>query len=218
MGYNAVIFDLDGTLLNSLDDLADSCNKVLEQKGFQTHPIDNYKIYVGAGMYQLVESILPKSEQEPSLIKECMRVVRMNYADNWNNKSALYAGISDLLDSLVKGGVKISILSNKPQVYTVKCVDGFLAKWNFNPVFGQRDHVLKKPSPVAAFEIADYFNLSPDNFAFVGDSSIDMETALNAGMVGIGVLWGFRNKEELSAAGAKHIVSNPLELKEILLG
>ncbi|MBT8333799.1 MAG: HAD family hydrolase [Deltaproteobacteria bacterium] len=206
-----VIFDLDGTLLNTLDDLADAANKMLRLHGFTPHPTDAYRTFVGDGLFVLIKRITP-AHTSKEMLQSCMGVFQREYEGNWNNKTALYPEIDTMLNRLTELQVNIAILSNKPDNYTKKCVGEFLASHDFYPVFGQREHIERKPSPTGALEIAKKLNAAPRSCLFVGDSSVDMKTGNAAGMVSIGVSWGFRTESELLEAGAQHIIHHPLEL------
>jgi phosphoglycolate phosphatase len=208
---SVVIFDLDGTLLDTLDDLADAANRMLRLQGFAPHPIDAYRTFVGDGLFVLIKRITPSNISEDKLLR-CMRIFEQQYETNWNNKTALYPGIETMLNRLTELQVHIAILSNKPDNYTKKCVNKFLVSHDFYPVLGQREHIERKPSPTGALEIANKLNAAPRSCIFVGDSSVDMKTGNAAGMISIGVSWGFRTESELLEAGAQHIIHHPLEL------
>ena len=208
---NAVIFDLDGTLLNTLDDLADAANKMLSLHGFAPHPTEAYRTFVGDGLFVLIKRITPEHTSK-EMLQSCMRVFQREYEANWNNKTSLYPEIDTMLNRLTALQVKIAILSNKPDNYTKKCVGEFLASYKFYPVFGQRENIARKPAPTGALEIAEKLNVAPRSCLFVGDSSVDMKTGNAAGMTSIGVSWGFRSEPELLESGAQHIINHPLEL------
>lgn len=208
----AVIFDLDGTLIDSLADIANSANAVLTSFAFPSHPIDDYRQFIGDGVAMLFSRALPAAHRHETLIGQCVERMRVEYGNRWNADSAPYDGMLDLLRDLRDRGIRLGVLSNKPQLFSQKCADEFFPQGTFDLVFGQREGVPRKPDPAGALEIAAALALSPSQCAFVGDSSIDIETACRAGMLPIGVRWGFRSADELQAAGAQRILAHPREL------
>lgn len=215
--YKAVIFDLDGTLLDSLEDLADSMNTVLEKCGFPTYPIDNYKYFVGDGMYTLVKRALPESERkDEKTVKKCFLMMKEEYDRRWDNKTRPYSQIPELLNTLDQLGVKKAVLSNKLHEFTKAVVSNLLSDWKFEVVLGQRAQVPKKPDPTGALEIAERLDISPNKFLYLGDTDVDMKTANRAKMHAVGVLWGFREADELLENGAKTLIENPLQLLDLL--
>ncbi len=216
MPYKAIVFDLDGTLLDTLYDLGDSVNRVLSANGFLTHDIGAFRSFVGDGATMLITRALPENKRTAKIIGRCTEAFMRDYHKNWNKKSKTYEGIPELLDSLGPRGIKLAILSNKPHFLTEKCVEGFFSKWRFREIIGQRGCAPRKPDPAAAIEIAGKLDLRSSDFLFVGDSSIDMKTAIAAGMFPVGVRWGFRPAEELKAAGAGVIVDRPMDIIHLL--
>lgn len=216
----AVIFDLDGTLLDTLQDLADSGNAVLKARGFPIHAKEDYRTFIGNGMLNLVRDIFPEGHRpaEGEETEEMLREYRAAYARNWRNTTVVFTGIAELLDELKARRVPIGVLSNKAHDFTVKCVDAFLADWSWDVVLGARDGIERKPDPTGAFEAASLLGVSPEDCFFVGDSDVDIHTARNAGMRAIGVSWGFRPVEELLEAGAEAIINAPGDLLELLGG
>ena len=217
MRYQAVIFDLDGTLIDSLTDLAEAGNRVLAEMKMDVHPLAAYRIFVGDGLETLIQRILPKESRTESTIAEAIQRFRIDYGNNWHINTTLYPGIPDLLNQLTDAGLSMSILSNKPHVFTGLCVEHFLSNWHFEQILGHRPEVPKKPDGSGAVEIAKTLQLSPSQILFIGDSAVDMQTAANAGMDGAGVLWGFRGADELRQNGATYLASTPSELGQILL-
>ena len=216
----AVLFDLDGTLLDTLNDLATSGNELLTSRGLPTHPVEAYKTFIGDGMLNLVRRIFPEesrpAEGEP--IQRALEEYRVAYSRNWKNTSCLFPGIAGLLDELKQRGIPIGILSNKAHDFTLKCVGEFLSNWEWDIVLGHREGKEKKPNPEGAIEAAEILGLAPKDCFFVGDSDVDMRTAVNAGMHPIGVTWGFRSPGELGGAGAEKIVESADELLGVLGG
>ncbi len=216
MGYKALIFDLDGTLLDTLEDIAAAANRMLVSMNMPTHPVEAYRLFVGNGMESLLTIILPEQQRTPSIIAEAVLRFKDDYSKNWRVKTSMYDGISEMLDTLETMEYPLSILSNKPDNFTRSCVEQLLPKWQFYPLFGQRQDVPKKPDPQVALEIAQKLSVVPAEILFVGDSSVDMKTATNAGMDAAGVLWGFRSADELSENGARYLIRHPRELLAIL--
>lgn len=217
MSYQAVLFDLDGTLLDTLDDLANAGNRVLAARALPVHPVAAYRYFVGDGVATLVERILPPELRSAEEIGQSVADFQREYAANWDEHSAPYPGIAAMLDALVAGGLRLAVLSNKPEDFTRLCVERLLAPWPFDPVFGQHAGVPKKPDPAGALAAAQALQLAPREILYVGDTSIDMRTARAAGMDPVGVLWGFRGAAELQAAGAARLISDPAELVPIAL-
>lgn len=214
--YQAVIFDLDGTLLDALDDIADAANRVLARRGFPTHPLDHYRFFVGDGSKVLMTRALPQKERSPNNIHSCFEGFRAEYRQNWNVKTKPYAGVIKMLNQLAVKNVKLSVLSNKPHEFTRKCVAKFFSHWNFAMVCGQRESIPMKPDPQGALEIARLLGINPAEFLYLGDSAVDMQTALAAGMFPVGALWGFRSAEELQRSGAGILIENPTDLIDLI--
>ncbi len=212
----AVLFDLDGTLLDTLRDLAASGNEVLAGRGLPPHPLDAYRVYIGNGMVNLARDIFPEP-QRPRTDEEVAAVLaeyRAAYARNWRNTSAPYPGIAELLDRLAAAAVPCGVVSNKAHDFTLDCVDAFLGGWRWAAVVGHREGHPRKPDPAGALEAAARIGVAPEDCLFVGDSDVDMMTARNAGMRALGVAWGFRPVDELRAAGAGAILEQPRDLLE----
>jgi phosphoglycolate phosphatase len=209
-----VIFDLDGTLLDSIEDIASSMNKVLESLQLPTHKIEDYKHFVGGGVDILVENAL--SNQSKEIKYEVIKRFKIEYDGKLHSKTLPYDGIYELLDELKKLDINLAVLSNKPHEFTVSYVNHFFKNYNFKEIHGQKKDVPKKPDPKAALDIVKCLDSSCENTYFIGDTKIDMQTAKSANMTAIGVLWGFRDKKELRDFGADFIVSNPLEILKII--
>lgn len=216
MPYKAAVFDLDGTLLDTLADIADAANRVLAKRGFPVHEVDKYHYFVGNGARILMTRVLPEKERRPDLIQECYEAFRMEYGAGWNRKTKPFPGIDTLLDRLSAKNIKLNVLSNKPHEFTQKCINAFLSDWNFRIVLGQRESIPLKPDPAGAFEIVKQLNLEPADFLYIGDTAIDMQTAVAAGMFPVGVLWGFHTAKELKEGGAKALIKYPTDLLDLL--
>ena len=212
----ACIFDLDGTLINSLEDLAEGINRMLDDHGYPRQPIEAFPLYIGDGVRSLVLKALPESVLESEDIEARVADYQRHYQDTWKDKTSPYPGITDLLKTLHAEGFKLAVLSNKPHAFTQLCCDHFFPDVSFEVVFGARPNVPRKPDPAGAFEIAEILGLKPDECAFIGDSGFDMATAVNAGMLPVGVTWGFRDEEELRSFGAKVLISQAEELLAVL--
>ncbi|MBW1690356.1 MAG: HAD family hydrolase [Deltaproteobacteria bacterium] len=216
MAYKAVIFDLDGTLLNTLDDLGNAVNRVLAERGFSAHAIDEYRSFIGNGVEKLINRALPEQNRNEDTVRACLEAFREDYHKNWNVNTRPYEGIPELLDALKERGLKVAVLSNKPDDTTNLCVAELLPKWRFDVVLGHRDGTPHKPDPAGALEIAQRLDIPPAEFLYLGDSGVDMETAIAARMFPVGVLWGFREADELEESGAQALISHPLEVLEVL--
>jgi len=210
--HRAVLFDLDGTLLNTLEDLAIAVNRGLSSLGFPQHPAEKYKYFIGWGREEMVAKAIPQDHRDSMTIERAVEICDIHYAQHWADNTSLYPGISEMLDELASRSIKMSILSNKPHDFTVSMVKRFLANWKFESVRGAAPGVPHKPDPTAAGQIAGEMKICPGEFLYLGDSDIDMQTAVNAGMYPVGALWGFRTASELKAGGAAALIARPLEL------
>lgn len=210
--FKAVVFDLDGTLLDTIQDIANAMNTVLQRYDFPVHDLNSYRFFIGSGIAKLVERALPsdisESTKYPKLVEEFLE----EYALHLDKFTAPYNGIVELLDGLTQLGVPLAILSNKADEFMDEVVSSHFAKWSFVVVMGARYGLPTKPDPYSAFEIAEIMQLQPSEIVYLGDSDIDMQTAVNAGMYGVGAAWGFRSVEELSANGANLVIQHPCEL------
>jgi phosphoglycolate phosphatase len=216
LGFRAILFDLDGTLLDSLEDIARSANQVLRQLGHPVHPLQAYKLFIGDGLSVLFQRALPPGKQGKDVIDQCLKEFESVYSQGWDISTKAYNGIPELLDALSATAIDLAILSNKPDPFAKKCVNKFLAEWKFRVVFGDRPGIPRKPDPAGAQEIAQQLDLRPEHVLYLGDTAVDMLTAKRAGMYPVGASWGFRTAEELWSNGAEKVVSHPLELLSIL--
>lgn len=208
----AVIFDLDGTLLDTLEDIADAVNAGLAANGFPPHSKETYRTFIGKGADNLVFRALPKEARDEATVKRCLAGFHEVYSRNWNKKTRPYPGIAQLLDALISRGIKLAVLSNKPQRFTSLCVTEQLSRWTFEAVLGASETLPLKPDPAGALEIARRLTIAPKDFIYIGDSAIDIKTARAAGMFAVGALWGFRGREELEQAGAQALIERPEQL------
>ncbi len=216
MTYKAVLFDLDGTLVDTLEDLADVMNGILQKRGYPVHPVDSYRYRVGWGLKVAAEKSLPAEALTPVIIEECIQEFLSVYGARPVVKTKPYDGIPEVLDELENRGIKKMILSNKPDPLTQRVAEILLDSWKFEAIQGSQKEIPKKPDPAAAFDMCRSLDISPDSVLYLGDSAVDMETAVNAGMYPLGVLWGFRDEEELRDAGAAGVIADPLEILPFL--
>jgi phosphoglycolate phosphatase len=212
----AVLFDLDGTLLDTLDDLAESMNAVLRRHGLPLHSNDEYKLYVGDGIENLVRRSLPSGVGDAAMVAGYVAGMRAAYLERWDRISRPYQGVPEMLAALQARGLRMAVLSNKPQAMTDLCVDKLLEGFVFDEVRGARADVPKKPDPTAALEIAKAVDTPPCEWLYLGDTGTDMRTAVAAGMYPVGALWGFRDASELSGDGARSLIAAPHQLIEMV--
>ena len=214
--FKGVIFDLDGTLINSVEDIADAMNTMLEQNNLPTHNLKTYQGFLGSGIKVLLKKAIAEKSNEKEFMGKCWNEMIAIYTSNCTNKTKPYNGIIDLLDTIVSQKIKIAILTNKADHLAKKIVAELFSTYNFEAVIGLTSEETKKPNPITALQISKLFGMNPKEILFVGDSGIDMQTATNAGMFGVGVTWGYRDKNELIANGAKFILNQPSDLFKIL--
>ncbi len=211
MQYAGFIFDLDGTLLDTLDDLAYTGNMVLSEFGFPTHETEAYRYLVGNGLRVLFEKATPDNTSDKDIIRCCLMFGQV-YEKTWNRVTKPYQGINKMLCQLKEKNIKLAVLSNKPDRFTQTYISHFWSDDIFNFGFGQRENIPKKPDPAGIFEIAELMKLTREQLVYVGDSSVDMQTGKNSGVFTVGVSWGFRSVEELQQNGADIIIEDPMEL------
>lgn len=216
MKYRGVVFDFDGTLMDTLQDLADSVNSVLGQSGFQQHTLEEYRHFVGEGIEELARRVLPEGHRDQDTVTRTLAAVRKEYRRRWPDHTRPYPDIPGLLDALTARGMKMAIVTNKPDDSTRNMAASLLPAWKFDVIMGATEDLPRKPDPQGAIEAARLMGLPPGAILYVGDSDIDMKTANAAGMYAVGALWGFRTADELLRNGAKALIGNPLELLELL--
>ena len=209
--FKAVIFDLDGTLLYTLDDLADSLNSVLAEEGLPVHDNDSYRLMIGNGLDMLVARALPNGMRIPAHVRPIAQKFAARYREVQCRKTRPYPDVEILLKNLLERELKLAVLSNKAHPNTLEVVEHYFP-CVFSCVLGMRQEVPLKPDPTAALEVARSLSLNPADFIFLGDSDVDMKTARNAGMFPVGAAWGYRSPDELLRAGAGAIIEAPLDL------
>lgn len=207
-----VVFDLDGTLINSLEDLADSANWMLLQHGYPTHPVDAYRYFVGDGMRKLIERILPLEERNDVRIEQCKAEFVAYYTIHMEDKTVVYPGMIELLKELKDRGLKIAVATNKVHIAVAPLMAKYFPGIRFDSMIGQREGIPVKPHPQIMYDILKDTGCQPSEALHVGDTATDMQLAHSAGVTPVGVLWGYRPLEELQEAGAKFIIEKPEEL------
>ncbi len=216
MSFQAILFDLDGTLLDTLEDLGNTANLVLARNGFPVHSLNAYRYFVGDGVAMLFRRALPENKRNDDTVCICVQAFIEAYSRNWNMNTKPYDGVTEMLDALAVRGIKMAILSNKPDDFTRQCVTEFLSDWTFDMVLGQRNSQPLKPDPSGAKEIAKCLCVPPSDFIYLGDTAIDMRTAVAAGMFPVGALWGFRTGKELLENGARVLIERPQEILNLV--
>lgn len=212
-----VIFDLDGTLLNSIEDLGNSCNYILAKHDFPTHAMEKYNYFVGNGVSKLIERALPETHRSPEFVEQMRKEFISYYSLHAHDKTVPYAGIMELLNKLHARNIKLAVASNKFDAGTKALVAQYFGSFEFVAVYGQREGIVPKPDPTIVYDIlTDVAITDKSEVLYLGDTSTDMQTCNNAGITSVGVLWGFRSAEELKESGAKYLIASPLELLPII--
>lgn len=212
--YQAAIFDLDGTLVDSLEDLAISVNEMLEDYGFPQHELAEYRYFLGNGSKKLVERALPADRaKDPAFVETALKKYQGIYEKHRSHTKA-FDGVQEVLDRLKGMGIPCGVCTNKHQMAADEIIAQLFPKDTFSVVMGDRPPLPVKPDPTKVLMMAKEYGVSPDRVAYFGDTSVDMDTAVNAGFLPIGVLWGFRTKDELLEHGAKVLLAHPMELFE----
>ena len=215
--YKAIIFDLDGTLIDSLEDLANAVNYGLENMGYKPHPLEKYKKFVGNGAIKLCERALAEYTDYKGETEILHGYFSEYYNAHCTDITAPYEGISDLLSELGNNRIRIAVASNKPDEFTKSIISTVFRGVPFAAVYGKRENRETKPAPDIVFDILHDLNLNKEDVILSGDSNVDIMTAANAGIKSIGCTWGFRTREELEEAGADFIVNSPEEILEFVL-
>ncbi len=206
-----IIFDLDGTLLNTLEDLGSSVNHALTMCGYPTHPLETYKNKIGGGFLSLMQNSCPQNTEMDD-VQKSLKIFLKFYDSKYTNCTKPYDGVLQLLLELQEQGILLGINSNKRDDYTKKLVNLNFPKINFVSVIGQQEGLPKKPDPKGALLILEAMELKPEEVLYVGDSAVDIFTAHNANLLGVGVEWGFRGRMELLEAKADYLIVNPLDI------
>ena len=213
---SAIIFDLDGTLLDTLEDIAWSMNSVLKRNGYPTHPVEDYRVFIGQGLKPLAEKAIQQGSNKEASAEKLFEELLSEYELSLDKNTDYYDGVPEMLDFLFSKQIPMSVLSNKQDYLTQKLAKIFLSKWPFHIISGSHNNYPRKPDPDLALDIADRLEVKVEECVFIGDTETDIQTAKNAGMYSIGVLWGFRNREILTEAGADFIVKKPPEISEFI--
>ncbi len=216
--YKLVVFDLDGTLADTLSDLAHAVNKALESVYAPTHPIDSYRTFVGNGVNILIKQALGEKGDDEKLCEKVKAFFDSYYPQHLCDYTCTYVGMADLLNELEKASVKTAVHSNKPHEFVPQIIEKLYPDHNFEVVIGNMSAFERKPSPQALEAIMDKLGVNASETLYVGDSDVDVFTAHNAGVEVCGVAWGFRGKDELSGAGADFIANDSAELLNIIKG
>jgi len=214
--YDTVIFDMDGTLLDTLEDISDSINHVLKIYGFPIRKTSDLRSFLGNGAAQLMELAIPGGISNPQF-GTCLKDYCNHYQENLQNKTCVYEGVISLLQQLSLGGYKIGIVSNKPDK-AVKELSGLYFREYAKVAIGETDGIARKPAPDTVLKAMEELGSTTDKTIYVGDSEVDVETAKNCGIKCVGVTWGFRDREVLEQKGADYIIDRPQELLKILAG
>lgn len=213
--YQAVLFDFDGTLLDTLADLASATNRVLAHRGYPTHDIDAYRWFIGDGSAMLMERAMPADQRTPENIASCLGSLLADYNQNWHHATRIYDGIGQLLATLQDRKIAMAVVTNKPHPFAEIMIAHYFRQVPFGSVWSQREGIPKKPDPYMALQAAAELKVQPARCLFLGDSGVDMHTARAAGMLAVGAGWGFRPRRELLDAGAAHVVDHPLKVLDI---
>lgn len=217
MNYNAVFFDLDGTLANTLEDLAVSTNHILTKMGYPTHKTECFKYFAGDGSAKMIERAIPKDEVTEEKVKELNKMFLEYYSKHYIDNTTAYDGLNDLIIHLKEKGIKLAVVTNKAQKAAELVVHKLYGD-AFDYILGLREGIPAKPDPTGVFMAMKELQVESSECVFVGDTAMDIAVGVNAGIFPVGVLWGFRQEDELLKAGAKSIVSNAEQLEKIILG
>jgi phosphoglycolate phosphatase len=214
----AVIFDLDGTLVDTLGDIAASMNAALAGRGYATREREEYRSLVGWGLRALAASALPAEARDDAMVDACYEAALAAYLENPTAHTRPYPGVRELLAALASRGIACAVLSNKADAVVRVVVDSVLKGHGFRAVRGERPGIPHKPDPTSALEVASCLGADPREVLYLGDSGVDMRTARAAGFLAVGASWGFRDREELVSSGADVVIDHPLELLGLLDG
>lgn len=210
----AVIFDLDGTLLNTLEDLKDSTNFALCKFNFPEKTLEDIRCFVGNGVKKLIERAIPDGLDNKNF-DECLEIFKQNYKENMYNKTAPYNGIKKILSILKENGLKTAVVSNKFDAAVKELCKNYFDGL-IDAAIGQSENIPQKPAPDSVFKAMELLHVTPENTVYVGDSEVDCQTAKNANLACVGVSWGFRSKDVLQKEGADYIIDNPYDIVELI--
>ncbi|MGD9761232.1 MAG: HAD family hydrolase [Candidatus Izemoplasmatales bacterium] len=216
MKFKAVIFDLDGTLLDTIEDIKITMNLALKRYNYPEFSVEEYKYFVGKGVDNLIREVMKTASIPVSAFKDLKVAYYEIYKEQATVNTKLYDGISDLLAELKKNNVSLNVLSNKPHHQTVEVIKHFFGEDVFDLVYGKKEDFSPKPDPASALDLTNALGIKPEDVLYVGDTETDILTAKNAGFYSVGVLWGFRKADELIRAGACKIVKHPLEILNLM--
>lgn len=215
--FSAVLFDLDGTLLDTLVEIATAANSVLRRRGYPCHKVKAYRRFVGDGVHRLAEQILPEERRSNhQVVQQFAEELAVEYQRRADRLTTIYPGIPELLTTLQDKSISLAILSNKPHLLTIQCANRFLSPWRFQAILGQQASRPRKPDPAGALEIAKRLTIPLHFILYVGDTEVDVQTARAAGITSVGALWGFRSKAELVAHKADFIIETPKQILALL--
>ena len=215
--YKTVVFDLDGTLLNTIDDLADAGNRVCAARGWPQHTVEEYKYFVGNGIPKLVERFSPPEARTPDQLADTLAAFQADYGAHLRDKTAPYPGMPALLARLKAAGVQLAVFSNKADPLARQVVADYFDAALFDAVRGALPGVPTKPAPQGTLALMQAIGADPAATLYVGDSNVDVDTAHNAGLPCCGVLWGFRTRQELTDAGAEHLAADAEALWNVIV-
>ena len=214
--YQTIFFDLDGTLVNSLEDLADSANHALKDLGYPEHDVNEYRYFVGSGVDKLFERALPSEHNDAQTVKKARAVFETYYNRSYCNKTVPYVSVKELLKALEEQHYKIAVLSNKPDTFARHILDTLFPDFQFDYVLGASDDLPKKPAPDGLLNCLEELRVQPENCIYCGDSDVDILFAHHANVQAVGAAWGFRGIDELDEAGADYVINYPTDLLTIL--
>ncbi len=215
MKIEGIIFDLDGTLVHTIEDIAGAANMMFARHGLPEHDLDYYLKWIGNGAVKFIERAHGEVVTEEQLMTYVTEFKEI-YAGNLHSKSRVYNGVSEMLNEIVNRDIRISVLSNKPHLLTKKVCDFYLSAWPFDPVLGQREEVPRKPDPAAAIKIAEQWGIVPEKILFVGDSDNDILTAQAAGMLPLGVSWGYGRLVNDPVEGMGELMGDPSDILDFI--
>lgn len=214
MKISTVVFDLDGTLMDTLRDLAESTNYAMRQFGFPQHSMEAIRSFVGNGVRVLIGRALPQGEDNP-LFEDVFRTFKEHYVAHCRDHSGLYPGIAEMLDTLRQKGYRLAVVSNKLQDGVTELQETYFSEW-IRVAVGERPEVRRKPAPDMVFQAVDELGAELSETVYVGDSDVDIETARRCGIPCISVLWGFRDRSFLESCGATHFAATPQDIVSLI--